>query len=68
MSPPQRTPDPDRQDKTCLRLILDYGWSQRRAAERFNVSLAGAMRWVTRHRAGKPLKDRTCRTHHCPTS
>ncbi|MGO2650155.1 MAG: helix-turn-helix domain-containing protein [Corynebacterium variabile] len=34
-------------------LIIDHGWSQRRAAERLNVSPATANRWVTRHRAGE---------------
>lgn len=39
-------------------LIIDHGWSQRRAAERLNVSPATANRWVTRHRAGESLGDR----------
>ena len=47
-------------------LVVDHGWSQRRAAERFNVSPATANRWVIRHRAGESLKDRPSRPHHCP--
>lgn len=47
-------------------LIVDHGWTQRRAAERFNVSPATAHRWVARHRAGEPLADRSSRPHRCP--
>jgi transposase InsO family protein len=47
-------------------LIVDHGWTQRRAAERFNVSPATAHRWVARHRAGESLADRSSRPHHCP--
>lgn len=47
-------------------LVIDHGWSQRRAAERCQVSAATAHRWVARHRAGEPLADRTSRPHHCP--
>ncbi|MGO3362291.1 MAG: IS481 family transposase [Corynebacterium sp.] len=47
-------------------LVIDHGWSQRRAAERFNVSPATVHRWVVRHRAGEHLADRTSRPHRCP--
>ncbi len=47
-------------------LVIDHGWTQRRAAERFNVSPATAHRWVVRHRAGEHLADRTSRPRRCP--
>ena len=47
-------------------LIVDHGWTQRRAAERFNVSPATAHRWVARHRAGEPLDDRSSRPRRSP--
>ena len=36
-------------------LIVDEGWTLRRAAERFRCSPATASRWATRYRAGEPL-------------
>lgn len=47
-------------------LVVDHGWTQRRAAERCQVAPATAHRWVARYRAGKSLTDRTSRPHHCP--
>ena len=35
-------------------LIVDEGWTQRRAAERFRCSPATASRWATRYGPGNP--------------
>ena len=48
-------------------LIVDEGWTLRRAAERFQCSPATAARWATRYRAGEPLTDRSSRPHHSPS-
>lgn len=48
-------------------LVVDEGWSMRRAAERFGCSPATVKRWVDRYRAGAPLSDRSSRPNHCPT-
>lgn len=42
-------------------LIVDEGWSVRRAAERFQCSPATASRWAGRYRAGQLLTDRSSR-------
>ena len=47
-------------------LVIEHHWTQRRVAERFNVSAATVNRWVGRHRAGQPLADRSSRPHYCP--
>jgi len=47
-------------------LIVDDGWTVRRAAERYQCSPATASRWATRHRAGEPLTDRSSRPHCSP--
>ena len=47
-------------------LIVDQGWTVRRAAERFQVSPASASRWARRYRAGLPLTDRSSRPHTSP--
>jgi len=47
-------------------LIVDEGWSIRRAAERFQVSPATAQKWAARYRDGLPLADRSSRPHTCP--
>ena len=47
-------------------LIVDDGWSLRRAAERFQCSPATAKRWVDRYRAGIPLVDRSSRPVSSP--
>ncbi|HET8958279.1 MAG TPA: IS481 family transposase [Microcella sp.] len=49
------------------RLIVDQGWSVRRAAERFQCSPATASRWASRYRAGLPMTDRSSRPHRQPT-
>lgn len=48
-------------------LIVDHGWSLRRAAERFQCSPATAKRWVDRYRSGLPFTDRSSRPRSCPT-
>ncbi len=48
------------------RLIIDQGWSMRRAAERFQCSPATAAKWAARYRAGLPLTDRSSRPHRSP--
>jgi transposase InsO family protein len=49
------------------RLIVDQGWSARRAAERFQCSPATALKWAARWRAGEPLTDRSSRPWRSPT-
>ncbi len=50
------------------RCVVEDGWSLRRAAERFQVSVPTAQRWADRYRelgeAG--MVDRSSRPHHCP--
>ena len=48
------------------RLIVDQGWSARRAAERFQCSPATASKWAARYRAGLPLTDRSSRPRVSP--
>ncbi|WP_422886576.1 helix-turn-helix domain-containing protein [Propionibacterium freudenreichii] len=40
-------------------LVVEQGWSLRRAAERFQCSPATVKRWADRYRAGLPLIDRS---------
>lgn len=47
-------------------LIVDDGWSCRRAAERFQVSASTAYKWSRRYRAGLPLTDRTSKPATSP--
>jgi len=48
-------------------LVVDQGWTLRRAAERWNCSVTTARRWSERYRlwgrAG--MADRSSRPHHC---
>src|SRR5215212_1841996 len=50
------------------RCVVEEGWSLRRAAERFQVSVTTAGRWAGRYRelgtAG--MADRSCRPHRSP--
>lgn len=50
------------------RCVVDDGWSRRRAAERFQVSVTTVCRWVDRYlelgEAG--MVDRSSRPHHSP--
>ncbi len=50
------------------RCVAEEGWPLRRAAERFQVSVATAKRWTDRYRtegeAG--MVDRSSRPHTCP--
>jgi transposase IS481 family protein len=50
------------------RAIVDQGWPEARAAERFQVSRPTAHRWATRYRDQGPagMADRSSRPHHCP--
>lgn len=48
------------------RLIVEQGWSARRAAERFQCSPATASKWAARYRAGEPMRDRSSRPHRSP--
>jgi len=47
-------------------LIVEDGWTIRRAAERFQVSPATASKWAKRYRSGAPLTDRSSRPRRCP--
>lgn len=49
------------------RLVVDQGWSARRAAERFQCSAATAAKWAARYRAGLPMLDRSSRPHRSPS-
>lgn len=50
------------------RLVVDAGWTYRRAAERFQCAPATAKKWADRYRAGGPsaMEDRSSRPHTCP--
>ncbi|WP_440714259.1 IS481 family transposase, partial [Gordonia sp. FQ] len=47
-------------------LVVEDGWSLRRAAERFQCSPATAKRWADRYRAGHDLIDRSSRPRTSP--
>jgi len=47
-------------------LIVDDGWTVRRAAERFQVSPATAAKWACRYRAGEPMTDGSSRPKRSP--
>lgn len=47
-------------------LIVEDGWTVRRAAERFQVSPATASKWAKRYRTGLALVDRSSRPRHHP--
>lgn len=48
------------------RVVVEDGWSVRRAAERFQCSPATAAKWARRLRAGEPLTDRSSRPRRSP--
>jgi transposase InsO family protein len=50
------------------RCVVDDGWSLRRAAERFQVSVSTASRWAGRYReqGQSGMADRSSRPHHSP--
>lgn len=48
-------------------LVVDEGWTLRRAAERFQCSSATVKRWADRYRAGLPLTDRSSVPHRSPS-
>jgi len=49
-------------------LVVDQGWTQARAAERWNCSITTVRRWVGRYRElGRDgMHDRSSRPHHSP--
>jgi transposase InsO family protein len=49
-------------------LVVDRGWTQARAAERWNCSITTVRRWVERYRElGRDgMVDRSSRPHRCP--
>lgn len=49
------------------RLVVDKGWSARRAAERFQCSPSTASKWAARYRSGLPMTDRSSRPRCSPT-
>lgn len=49
------------------KLIVDEGWSYRRAAERFQTSPATAKTWADRYRAAESMEDRSSRPRTSPT-
>jgi len=50
------------------RCVVDDGWSRRRAAERFQVSVTTVCRWVNRYLelGDAGMSDRSSRPHHSP--
>ncbi len=48
------------------RLVVEQGWSARRAAERFQCSPTTAAKWAARYRAGQPMTDGSCRPRRTP--
>lgn len=48
------------------RLVVEEGWSLRRAAERYQCSPATVSKWVARFRAGEVLTDRSSRPCRSP--
>jgi transposase-like protein len=50
------------------RCVVEDGWSLRRAAEQFQVSVSTAVRWVSRYRdhGEAAMVDRSSRPHHSP--
>lgn len=48
------------------RLIVEHGWSARRAAERLQCSPATASKWAARYRSGLPMTDRSSRPLRSP--
>lgn len=43
------------------RLVVEDGWSYRRAAERFQTPPATPKKWTDRYRAGESMEDRNSR-------
>lgn len=48
------------------KLVVDDGWSYRRAAERLQTSPATAKKWADRYRAGESSEDRSSRPRTSP--
>ncbi len=47
-------------------LIVEEGWTVRRAAERCQISPATAAKWARRYRHGEPMTDSSSRPHRSP--
>lgn len=62
-----RTPFTAEGRRRLAKLIVEDGWSIRRAAERFQCSPATASKWAARYRVGLPLTDRSSRPHRMPS-
>lgn len=62
-----RTPFTAEGRRRLAKLIVEDGWSVRRAAERFQCSPATASKWAARYRAGLALTDRSSRPRVSPT-
>jgi len=58
MTHPNAPLTPERRRRLAV-LVIDKGWSLRRAAERFQCSPATAKRWADRYRVGVPLLHRS---------
>ena len=48
------------------RLVVEHGWSVRRAAERFQCSPGTASKWAARYRSGLPMTDLSSRPLRSP--
>lgn len=65
--PPQCSLTPEGRRK-LVKLVINEGWAQARAAERFQVSRATVSKWVSRYRCHGPtgLADRSSLPHTSP--
>lgn len=52
--------------RRLVALVIEDGWSMRRAVECFQCSAAIVKRWVDRALAGEALEDRSSRPRSCP--
>lgn len=60
--------------KTCpnsrellAKRVIEYGWSQQRAAKAAGVSTRTVAKWVARSRAGEPMSDRSSAPRRVPS-
>lgn len=49
------------------KLVVEEGWTVRRAAERFQCSPATAAKWAARYRSGQPMTDCSSRPQRSPS-
>jgi len=66
MTHPNAPLTPEKRRRLAV-LVVEEGWMQRRAAERFGCSSVTVSRWTRRYRAGEPLTDRGSRPQRSPT-